>query len=147
MRRMHIGNIESMLHGNRPVCVECGGMGVMTSGLKLHPDNPAVANRVFFVCPCGAWTGSHEGTAIPRGRPANAETRRLRGAAHRLFDQIWMTDTGRSKSALSRARHKAYKQLARKMGLEPEDCHFGFMDAEMLREAIAILTAEERGAA
>lgn len=145
MKRMAIQNIQSMLHGNQPVCVECGGMGVMTSGRKLHPHNPMVANRIYFACPCGAWAGAHEGTGIPRGRPGNEETRSLRSKAHRLFDKRWGRDTNRSKHVLSKARHKAYAWLGRELGIPASECHFGFMDRDMLKRAIALLTESDRG--
>lgn len=124
---------------HKPVCVECGRMGVATTGAVLFPANPAIASRVFFVCPCGAWTGSHEGTAVPRGRPGNALTRQMRTLAHEAFDPIWRRSHIRRRDKhRAQARARAYRWLAQELGLHIDDCHIGLFDAAMCERVIQV---------
>lgn len=138
MRRSS-GRKHALLTSPDPECVECGRMGRMIFGAQLHPGKPALENKAFYVCPCGAWTGCHPGTGFPVGRPAGSKTRRLRVLAHERFDVIWAADAATGKSA---ARNRAYEWLAKKMGLTTRECHFGLMDAKTLNRAIRILSAK-----
>ena len=42
------------MHYVDPVCVECGGMGVMTSGERAYPHRRDNWGKIYFQCPCGA---------------------------------------------------------------------------------------------
>lgn len=124
---------------HKPICVECGGMGVATTGAVLFPNQPRIESRVFFVCPCGAWTGSHEGTALPRGRPGNALTRQMRVLAHEAFDPIWRRSHNRKRDKhRAEYRKRAYRWLASQLGLEIDDCHIGLFDAAMCERVIQV---------
>jgi hypothetical protein len=120
-----------------PICVECGDRGKMVSGAVAYPHKPERRGEIFFRCDCGAIVSCHPGTGIPAGRPASAATRGLRYEAHRLLDAMWGAGR-RTPLAAGHARKRAYKWLARQLGIRPEDCHFGFMDATELRRAIDI---------
>lgn len=127
---------------HKPVCVECGGMGKATTGAILFPANKALDTRVFFVCPCGAWCGSHEGTALPRGRPGNALTRQMRALAHEAFDPIWRRRLGKRRDKYrADARARAYRWLAGELGLSIDDCHIGLFDAAMCERVIQVCGA------
>lgn len=121
-----------------PVCCECGGLGRLTSGLKLFPGQPRLHRLAFYACPCGARVGCHPGTGIALGRPAGGWTRRLRREAHEVFDALWRGPGGRSGRAATVARHRAYRRLAAALGIDLEDCHFGQFDRATCERAIEI---------
>lgn len=121
-----------------PVCLECGRLATMTSGARIFRDRPDLANKMFFVCACGARVGCHPNSAIPLGRPAGPETRRLRKVAHDLFDPIWRGDRHRGGVASGHARIKAYRWLARELDLKVTETHFGNFDSPTLRQVIQL---------
>lgn len=120
-----------------PICVECGRMGKMASGIAVYPHLPDRHDQVFYVCECGAAVSCHAGTAIPAGRPASAYTRKLRYEAHRVFDPIWQG---------AKARSALASGYARELGIKPEACHIGFMGADQLRQVIALCNARREAA-
>jgi hypothetical protein len=61
---------------------------------------------------------------------ANKELKPLRQQAHDLFDPFWNCRS---------QRDALYKWLANRLGIKPEDCHFGHFDKETVIRAIAIL--------
>lgn len=63
--------------------------------------------------------------AIPGSPLAKARTR-----AHQAFDPLWQS--GRM------TRKKAYKWLARQLGMAPSDCHMILFDEEECEEVIRI---------
>mgnify|MGYP000667981711 CR=1 FL=1 len=133
---------------HKPVCVECGRMGVATTGAVLFPNQPHISTRVFFVCPCGAWTGSHEGTALPRGRPGNALTRQMRALAHEAFDPIWRRSRIKKRDKHRKdVRSRAYRWLAGELGIDIDDCHIGLFDAAMCEWVIQVCGERLRRAA
>ena len=81
---------------------------------------------------CDASVGMHPFTGIPLGTLANKALREQRKAAKQPFEQLWMT--GRM------SRTDAYAALAKHLGVEVEECHFGWFDAS--RCAIAKAWAE-----
>jgi hypothetical protein len=131
----------------QPVCVECGGMGRMISGDVLLPSRPTAKGRMYYRCDCGAWTSCHQGTAIAAGRPGSPRTRYLRGKAHEAFDAIWGREADRSAKGYGYARTRAYKWLARELGLSADDCHIGQMTAELCEQVIALCNAKQGRAA
>lgn len=128
-----------------PVCVECGGMGRLVSGAVAHPDKPERRNLAYYRCDCGALVGCHPGTAVAAGRPASAPTRALRRKAHHALDAIWGIRT-RTPLAAGHARARAYKWLARQLGLRPDDCHLGWMNGDQLRQVLEILHRRKEAA-
>lgn len=129
-----------------PICVECGKRGLIASGKTAYPDQPLKHGKIYFVCPCGAMVGCHPGTGIPAGRPASGETRYLRAIAHKAFDAIWSNNGTRTRLASGHARTRAYKWLARQLGIEPHACHFGFMGRDELKRALDIIQAKQEAA-
>ena len=124
------------MHYVDPVCVECGGMGVMTSGERAYPHRRDNWGKIYFQCPCGAIVGCHPGTAVPAGRPASTHTRALRYRAHELFDRRWGRGE-RSPHGYGYARQKAYKWLADFMGVPLDEAHIGLFDADQCNRLIA----------
>lgn len=99
---------------------------------------------VWICRPCAAWVGCHPGTNKPLGIPADAATKAARSVAHTAFDRLWkeIASSYVLNSALGRGakkrneyrirkrgRTRAYRWLAEQLGITPEDCHIGAMDA------------------
>lgn len=112
-------------------------MGVMTSGKLVYPSMPERHGRIYYRCPCGAAVSCHPGTGIPAGRPASGATRRLRYLAHEAFDPIWR-GTRKVGVATGHARKKAYRWLARELGIDPGEAHIGWFNAETCQRVIEI---------
>lgn len=124
------------MQSRNPACPYCGKMSVQTSGREIYPHRPDLYSKVFYQCaPCDAYVGCHPGTDRPMGRLANAELRRAKLAAHAAFDPIWKG--GR------RNRRSAYKWLAGKLGISPDECHIGMFDVERCRKVIAICGVDD----
>lgn len=118
-----------------PVCLECGGEGVLVTGERIYPHRPDLFAKQLYLCSCGAYCGCHPGTIKPLGHPCGAETRKARSAAHAAFDPIW------KHQGVSRA--SAYAWLAEQTGIAPGDCHIGMMSAEQARKVVMACHARE----
>ena len=109
-----------------PACIECGGLGELTTGLTIYPGSRSLAKLNFWRCGCGAYVGTHKGTAKALGTCAGPETREARTRAHHAFDPLWkvMVETGVQKGV---ARPYAYAWLADTLGYERGKCHISWM--------------------
>ena len=121
-----------------PVCVECGGAGVLVSGAVIYPHRADLHDRTYYRCACGAYVGCHPGTQLALGFPAGADTRSLRNRIHKAFDPLWKERVEQG-VAQFRARGRAYKWLARELGIRPDECHISQMDGELAARALAIV--------
>jgi hypothetical protein len=123
----------------RVLCDYCEQPAELVTGAVMYPRRPDLAGRMFHRCtPCGAWVGCHEagngpaprdGT-VPLGRLANAELRDWKGRAHAAFDPLW-------KGRLMR-RRAAYLWLARKLGLDLEQCHIGMFQVHQCKAVVEV---------
>lgn len=90
-----------------------------------------------YVCTwCGAYVGTHK--YRPRqalGILANEEMRELRKKCHELFDKTWDTPE---------ERKVRYMELAQKMHMNTEACHFAYFNTELLEKAYKILIKRKR---
>jgi len=80
---------------------------------------------------CGATVGTH--ITEPRkayGILANQEMATLRQRNHNMFDKMWKN---------RKQRTKLYQKLADEMGIEFENCHFGYFNVEELEKSYQIL--------
>lgn len=122
-------------------CPYCGEWAEKTTGYKVYPRRPDLHHLVIFAClPCDAWVGTHKNSGKPLGRLANAELRRAKMAAHAAFDPLWKGG--------QMSRKQAYKMLADKMGLKPEETHIGMFDVEQCNTVVILCTPviiKERG--
>jgi hypothetical protein len=105
-----------------PVCSDCGKMGRLVGGAEVYPHRPDLFHKSFYKCVCGAYCGCHPGTIVSLGKPAGEDTRRARLRAHSSFDRMWRHGTF--------TRTEAYNWLAKAMGMEPGECHIGWMNEE-----------------
>lgn len=83
-------------------------------------------------CTVVLWNGS-------TSTPADYDTRQARHECHTLFDPLWKT--GRM------SRNEAYKWLNRVVGeaLNVPEVHFGRMNLEQCRAALAVLKTIDKG--
>lgn len=88
---------------------------------------------MIYLCRrCNAYVGVHKGTDQPLGRLANAELRRWKSAAHAAFDPLWKHGIYRGN------RRKAYKWLAKQMGIPEAHTHIGMFDVDKCKQVIMI---------
>lgn len=121
-----------------PLCLECGRPAVLVQSQVIYPRRPDLWNRPMWRCACGAYTGCHEGTERPKGRPAAKATRDARMAAHAAFDRLWMAKQAREGCTKKAARGAGYKWLADQLGIAKADCHIGMMDRETAQRVTAL---------
>lgn len=106
----------------------------LTSGAEIYPHLPFLHHKKIWACtPCKAWVGTHDqgSSTQPLGRLANLELRRLKMAAHAVFDPLWK---GRTMS-----RTDAYQLLADRLGIPVNQCHIGMFDEDMCRRVVEVM--------
>ena len=112
------------------VCNLCGNKIVYISNERIYGKQ--YGSGYAYYCPyCGAYVGTHK--PEPKralGLLANKQMRILKMECHELFDNKWNN---------SKQRSEMYKRLADKMGIDTEQCHFGWFDIKMLNKAREIL--------
>lgn len=116
-------------------CGECGRRADLVGGDVVYPHRPDLSAKRFYRCPCGAYVGCHPGTLEPLGSPAGAVTRKARSDAHAHLDALTRAVDARAPGK-GGARGRAYAWLAGQLGITPEDCHVGMMDAETARRVV-----------
>lgn len=84
---------------------------------------------------CDSYVSCHEGTTIPKGRPANGKLRSLKKQAHIQFDAIW-------KCGLM-TREDAYKWLADMLNISYDECHIGRFDVRLCEKTIYLSQKQE----
>lgn len=119
-------------------CNLCGGKVIFTRNDRIY--GKSYGSGFCYLCTqCGAYVGTHKYPKnAPLGILANARMRELKQTCHYFFDQQWK---GKKNSGYKRTQ--AYKQLAEKMGIPEEDCHFGYMDEPTLKRALRIILNRE----
>jgi hypothetical protein len=126
-----------------PVC-DCGREAVLVGGAVIYPHRQDLYTKSFWQCaPCDAYVGCHppagkngkgghgDGT-VPLGRLANAELRRWKSFAHRVFDPMWKDGEMR--------RKQAYRWLAQQLNIDFKDCHIGEFDVQTCKRVVEVCT-------
>lgn len=67
--------------------------------------------------------------------------REMKMKCHELFDEQWKNEKTQAKRRI--ARKKAYEDLAVKLNIPVEECHFGYFDMDMPNKACGILKGGE----
>lgn len=117
-------------------CPYCHQLTVLVDGLEIYPHRPDLSNKFFYLCsPCDAYVGCHPGTTNPLGRPANAELRRAKSAAHRAFDPLWQSG--------QMTRSGAYSWLATQLGIKKSCCHIGMFSLSECQRTVELCEALE----
>lgn len=122
-------------------CSYCGQPARLVDGSWVYPHRPDLKSKVFWMCdPCNAWVGCHrakkdggrgDGT-LPLGRLANAQLRKLKQEAHKVFDPLWRNGPFRN-------RTMAYRWLAQQLQISYADCHIGLFDDTTCQRVINIV--------
>lgn len=117
----------------RPIrCDACGSPRVHLQKRSLMKMRaPRTWDLIWHCLECEALVGCHEGTDIPLGLMADAETRGMRFLAHEHFDRLWR---GRS-APMSRA--EAYAWMARTLAVSADAAHIGMLDRAQCEQLIA----------
>jgi hypothetical protein len=121
--------------------LECDREAQLVQSQCIYPRRPDLWNRPMWLCVCGAYTGCHEGTERPKGRPAAKATRNARIAAHAAFDRLWQAKQRRDLCSKKEARAAGYQWLAGQLGIEMKACHIGMMDKATARRVVEICEA------
>lgn len=115
-------------------CPECGGAMVLRKSSK-YP-------KPFYGCIhyplCRATHGAHP-DGRPLGKPADAETKRWRIAAHAALDPLWGRDEeGVHCQIQKRQRRVIYAWLAEQLGIRNvgEECHIAMFDSAQCQRVI-----------
>lgn len=124
-----------------PDCLECSKEATQTTSQKIYPRRPDLWNRPMWICACGAYVGCHDGTILPKGRPAGKATRAARMEAHSWFDPMWLAKQKRDGCSRSKARKAGYKWLAEQLGVSERQCHIGEMDAATALRVVEVCRA------
>lgn len=132
-------------HSLIPVQVACGDCGAPSDHVKgdrIYPHIQDLHAKSYYLCSaCGAYVGTHPGTAEPLGTPAGKETRAARSSAHAHFDPLYK-EVGRRHPSLGSARKRGYAWLAQKLGIAVSDCHIGNMDRRQALRVVEICKPE-----
>ncbi len=115
-----------------PICPKCGSAMVLKTTNKFR--YPSGLPRRFWSCSkwpdCECCHGAHP-DGKPFGVPADDETKKLRIAAHEVFDQLWKSRGMR--------RGDAYRCMQRMMGMTEDQAHIGMFNADQCRRLIGLL--------
>lgn len=125
-------------------CPYCGNAMILRPASYVYADGDD--SRQVYVCnhypQCNTYVGTHPGTRIPLGTPANGDLRNLRIRAHRKFDQIWQTGI--------MSRDQAYRWFADYFCLKLKDAHIGlcseYQCTELIRKCDDILARNSKSA-
>lgn len=118
-------------------CNLCGGKVIYISNAKLYGKEYG-SGKCYFCTSCGAYVGTHKPRPMEAlGLLADKEMRDLKMQCHDLFDKQWKDFP--SKKERQDARSLAYKNLADKLEIPIEECHFGYFDKEQLQKTYDIL--------
>lgn len=124
----------------RPKCIECAGQEAQpVGGDVVYPHRPDLKGKRFWLCPCGAYVGTHDGTWKPLGYPAKAATHAARRAAHAAFDPLWRAKMAKEGCTQKVARGAGYWWLSEQLGIPVQDCHIAMFDAATARRVVEVV--------
>lgn len=123
-------------------CNICGGKVIYTSNSVIYGKEYG-SGKCYYCTNCGAYVGTH----IPRpeeafGILANEEMRKMKKKCHNLFDKLWENECNNTRKHL--ARRRAYRELAERLNIPVQECHFGYFDMDMLNKAYVILKGDNQ---
>lgn len=117
------------------VCNLCGGEVKLIPNSQIYNGRSYGSGFCYLCTECGAYVGTHRKRPFEAmGILADKDMRQMKMKCHEIFDQKW-----KDKKHKHHARNLAYTRLAKKMGIDVDDCHFGYMDMEQLNKAYEIL--------
>lgn len=121
-------------------CPECGAPMVLRETSKYRYPRTGEP-RKFWSCSrfpaCRGIHGAHP-NGKPLGVPANAETKRARIRAHRVFDTLWRGGP--------MSRDQAYRWMQDALGMTKRQAHIGKFTIDECERLITAVAQLERGA-
>lgn len=122
------------------VCNCCGAKSVkIKTHEQVYGSNYGKYNWMLQCEACKATVGFHPFTNIPLGYLADKMTRQAR-----MDNKNWFLSLI-GENQLFPNRGKAYKWLAKEMGIDTKDCHFGMFTFDQCQKINEILTKLEIG--
>lgn len=109
------------------VCPHCGSGVSIYTHKEVYGRNYSDWPWLYKCSGCDAQVGMYPFTGIPLGTLATREMRHARNHCKQSF-QLFIATSGLS-------RTEAYEQLAMALGIEKEQCHFGWFNVEMCYRA------------
>ena len=123
-------------------CPHCGEELLYLTGDKVYGKK--YAHLFLYACSdfphCHTFVGTHKGSMIPLGVPANKRLRKRRVVTHELFDRLWK---GRKNSRKLRTR--AYLWLQKFLDVDKEHAHIAMLDMGQCNKVISFLKGKDRG--
>lgn len=116
-----------------PEVCKCGGKVELVKNSEIYGREYGEWPWAYFCRDCDSYVGLHPFTNIPLGTLADKETREARKDAKNPFERLFKS--GRM------TRNEAYQALAKKMGIDVGECHFGWFDIDQCKKA-KVLTRE-----
>lgn len=117
------------------ICNLCGGKVEYISNKQIY-GKPFGSGYCYFCTNCGAYVGTH--LIRPKealGILSNKSMRKMKIKCHDLFDNMWNS---------CKERQNLYNWLAQKLGINYNECHFGYFDLDMLNKAYKILLERKK---
>ncbi|MCT8350073.1 DUF3268 family zinc-finger domain-containing protein [Photorhabdus temperata] len=108
-------------------CHYCNGDVIIASHKEVFGKNYSKWPWLYICTECRAYVGMHPYTDIPLGYLADKATRNARLSSKRYFEEIWQSG--------KLTRTDAYRWLARKLGINKCECHFGWFDIDTCHRA------------
>ncbi len=133
MQKQSILNVD--LHPTR--CNLCGGQVEYIRNSEIYGRSYG-SGWVYRCKNCGAYVGTHiHHKRDALGILSNREMRFWKQICHEVFDKQYKG----KKNAIYK-RNMAYINLAKKLNIPVESCHFGYFDLPMLKKAYQIMQKE-----
>lgn len=121
------------------VCPYCDGEVILTTNDYIYGKRYGKHFWCYVCVNCRASVGTHPDNKTPLGRLANGKLKKLKIECHDMFDRLWKSG--------EMSRHQAYAEMAGRLGIMKNECHFGWFDEDMLNKSKEILISwlNERG--
>lgn len=122
---------EKINYDPRPtICPLCKG-NVIYGDMRSFGLKPYQSGKCYICSTCGAFVGTHQKQPMDAlGMLGHGDVRKLRAICHEEFDRHWMSTS---------AKNRLYYKLSLDMGIDYEQCHFGYMNKENLLKALNIM--------
>lgn len=115
-------------------CNLCGSQVEYLSNAKIYGRKYG-SGFCYRCTKCNAYVGTYiHKPKKAMGILADKEMREAKMKCHTLFDSKWTN---------SKERTACYKRLATELGIEYENCHFGFFDIPTMTKAYALISKWE----
>lgn len=120
-----------------PICPECRRPAQFVTGRELFSRRPELADHGFWVCyRDNTRVGCHPGTNSPFGDMVGPEVRKARQSVHAAMDPHWLQLPKRQRG---KARDKAYRRLAKGLGLTKDEAHVGMFSMAQCVLALRVI--------